>query len=260
MSQYGKLAEIYDYLVAGIDYEEWADYMEQILSKYNCPAKHIADLACGTGNTTIPLAERGYEVYGVDIAPAMLAKAVEKAGQKAVQPHFLQQDMRNLTLPEPMDMITCYHDGLNYMLDIGDLQRVFAGVFRSLRPGGIFIFDLNAVEKLSDAGGDVTFVDDKDMSLIWETSYDKSRDIWEITLTGFLRQEEMYEKFVEVHREKHFKSSEALEILRETGFEVLDMYHGFSFEPPRHNSRRIFYVAQKPVSALAFRENRRVSI
>lgn len=246
MSQYGKLAEIYDYLVAGIDYEEWADYMEQILNKFNCPAKYIADLACGTGNTTIPLAERGYEVYGIDIAPAMLAKAVEKAGEKSVKPHFLEQDMRELTLPLPMDMITCYHDGLNYMLDPVDLKRVFAGVYNSLRPGGLFIFDLNAVEKLSDAGGDVTFVDDNDMSLIWETSYDKDRDIWEITLTGFLRQGDKYEKFIEVHREKHFKSSEALGILKDSGFEVLDMYHGFSFEPPKPNSRRIFYVAQKP--------------
>ncbi len=247
MSQYVKLAEIYDYLVAGIDYEEWADYMEQIIDKFDCPTKYIADLACGTGNTTIPLAERGYEVYGVDIAPAMLAKAWEKAAGKSVKPYFLEQDMRELKLPQPMDMITCYHDGLNYMLDSVDLQRVFAGVYESLKPGGLFIFDLNAVEKLSDAGGDVTFVDDNDMSLIWETSYDKSSDIWEITLTGFLRQGEMYEKFVEVHREKHFKSAEALRILKDTGFEVLDMYHGFSFEPPKPNSRRIFYVAQKPV-------------
>lgn len=247
MSQYDKLAEIYDYLVAGIDYEEWADYIEQILEKFSCPAKFITDLACGTGNTTLPLAARGYEVYGIDIAPAMLERAREKAAEKSLEPHFFQQDMRELNLPQAMDLVTCYHDGINYILKSEELRRVFVKVNESLRPGGLFIFDLNAVEKLSDAGGDVTFLDDVDLSLIWETSYDRKEEVWEIKLTGFVKKGELYEKFVEVHKEKHYSSTEVLQLLRDTGFDVLNVYHGFSFEPPKPQSRRIFYIAQKPL-------------
>lgn len=246
MSQYDKLADIYDYLVAGIDYDEWADYIEAILRKFNCSTTHIADLACGTGNTTLPLAARGYLVYGVDIAPAMLAKALKKAGEQGLHPYFLEQDMRELSLPEPMDMVTCYHDGLNYILASDDLRQVFHKVYESLRPDGLFVFDLNAVEKLSGAGGDVTFLDDQDMSLIWETAYDREAEVWEIKLTGFIRQENTYEKFVEVHKEKAHKNNDVLALLRDTGFAVLDVYHGFSFEPPQPTSRRLFYVAQKP--------------
>ncbi len=246
MAQYSKLAEIYDCLVAGINYEEWADYIEAILEKYSCKTKYIADLACGTGNTTLPLAARGYEVYGVDIAPAMLERAEAKAGEKGLRPHFLEQDMRQLSLPVPMDLVTCYHDGINYIIDPADLRRVMGRVFSALRPGGLFVFDLNAVEKLSDAGGDTTFVDDNDMSLIWETSYDKKQDVWEIRLTGFVRRGDWYDKFIEVHREKHYSGSDARNYLLDAGFEVLDVFHGFSFEPPRPSSRRIFYIARKP--------------
>jgi len=246
MSQYEKLAEIYDYLMAGIDYEDWADYLERILHKFACPTEYIADLACGTGNTTLPLTARGYHVYGVDIAPAMLERARQKAKQEGLNPHFLQQDMRQLMLPRQMDLITCYHDGLNYIIDPGDLRQVMQRVYDSLRVGGLFIFDLNAVEKLSGAGGDTTFMDDRDLSLIWESSYDKATDVWEITLTGFVRKDELYEKFTEVHREKAYKQEEALGFLKETGFKVLDIYHAFSFEPPKPISRRLFYVAQKP--------------
>lgn len=250
MSQYEKLAEIYDYLVAGIDYDEWADYIEQIAARFSCNIQTIADLACGTGCTTLPLASRGYRVYGIDLSSAMLQKALEKARQMAesqsLTVNFLEQDMRELYLPEPMDLVTCYHDGLNYILELEQLKVVFNRVFDSLRPGGLFIFDLNAVEKLSAAGGDVTFVDDTDMSLIWETSYDKGRDVWEIRLTGFLKKGEMYEKFIEEHSEKSYKNHEALQTLSDSGFEVLDVYHGFSFDPPKSSSRRLFYVARKP--------------
>lgn len=247
MSQYAKLAEIYDYLVAGIDYEEWADYIEEILRKFSSPIKYVADLACGTGNTTLPLAQRGFEVYGIDLAPAMLAKAAEKARRLGLDPCFLEQDMRDLSLPRAMDLVTCYHDGLNYIIKPDDLRTVFQKVNDSLRSGGLFIFDLNAVEKLSAAGGDTTFFDDQDISLIWETGYERENDVWEIKLTGFIRKGELYDKFVEVHKERAYRKEEALNFLSQTGFEVLDVFHGFSFEPPRPTSRRLFYVARKPV-------------
>ncbi|PKM81628.1 MAG: class I SAM-dependent methyltransferase [Firmicutes bacterium HGW-Firmicutes-14] len=246
MDQYNKLADIYDYLMAGIDYEEWADYMEAITDRFNSPTGNIADLACGTGNTVLPLAARGYKVYGIDIAPGMLKKAAEKAHQKGIRAYFLEQDMRRLELPEEVDLVTCYHDGLNYIIDPDDLRLVFQNVFDSLRPGGLFIFDLNAVEKLSGSGGDTTFIDDTDMSLIWETSYNRETDIWEICLTGFIRRGELYEKFVEVHKEKAYKHPDITRFLEETGFLLMDVYHGFSFEPPRPDTRRAFYVVRKP--------------
>ena len=38
----------------------------------------VCDLACGTGNITIPLAKRGYDMTGVDISEDMLNIAREK--------------------------------------------------------------------------------------------------------------------------------------------------------------------------------------
>lgn len=245
MAQYDKLAQIYDYLVAGVDYDDWLDYIEKILGRYGYRAKRVVDLACGTGNTVLPFARRGYEVTGVDIAPTMLALARQKAEGEGLKAEFLEQDMRELTLPGPVDLFTCYHDGLNYITDTEDLKKVLEKVYHYLEPKGLFIFDLVVVNKLKAFGGDTTFFDDPDLSLIWDSSYDKEEDIWEVTLTGFVRKGDLYEKFTEVHREKHHAREDIEPLLGAAGLELLEVFHSFSLEPPNPSTRRAFYVARK---------------
>ncbi len=246
MAQYEKLAEIYDYLVAGVDYDDWLAYIEKILNRYGYHAQKVVDLACGTGNTTLPFARKGYEIIGVDIAPAMLALARQKADREALQAVFLQQDMREMELPGPVDLATCYHDGLNYIVEPADLRRVLKNVYHYLQPGGLFVFDLVVVNKLSATDGGTTYFDDRDLSLIWDTAYDKEKDIWQVTLTGFVRKGELYEKFTEVHQEKHYSRELIEPLLVAAGFELLDIFHGFTMEPPGPATRRAFYVARKP--------------
>ena len=67
MQPYRGLADIYDYLLAGVDYEEWADYLEQIFGYFRIkPCGIILDLACGTGNLPSLGQERLYRLW-VDI-------------------------------------------------------------------------------------------------------------------------------------------------------------------------------------------------
>lgn len=247
MGQYDKLAQIYDYLVMGVDYEAWADYLEEVLRKYNFPVRQVADLACGTGNTSLPLARRGYQVTGIDLAPAMIDLARQKAEKEGLSIDFLVQDMRKLALQEPVDLITCYHDGLNYLVEAGDLPATFAQVKAHLVPGGFFIFDFVAVKKLDSAGSGTTFVDEENLSLVWDSFYDGSKDLWQITLTGFIRKGDLYEKFQETHQEKAYSQEEITTFLINAGFEFLGAYHSFSFEPPNDKTRRIFYIARREV-------------
>ncbi|MEW5921266.1 MAG: class I SAM-dependent methyltransferase [Bacillota bacterium] len=63
------------------------------------PHRRIIDLACGTGNSTLPWAQCGYESIGVDIAEEMLNVVREKARARGMTVHFFQQDLRSLHLP-----------------------------------------------------------------------------------------------------------------------------------------------------------------
>lgn len=246
MAQYEGLADIYDYLVSSVDYEEWVRYIEEILARFNCRAEVVVDLACGTGNTTLPFARRGYKVTGVDLAGSMLAKARSKAEREGLAAEFLQQDMCDLKLPELADLVTCYHDGINYITKKEDLIRVFHSVSSYLKPGGLFIFDLVNVRKLARADGSTTFVDEEDLSLIWETNYLQAEDIWEINLTCFVRQGEDYRKFRETHREKAYTREEVEDIIRLSGLSLQSVLHSYTFEPAGDHTYRQFFVARKP--------------
>lgn len=245
MEQYGGLARVYDYLVSGVDYEAWIDYLEALMREFNLAARSAADLACGTGNTAIPLAKRGYQVTGIDIAPEMLHYARQKAAAQNLDMVFSQQDMRCFSLPEPVDLITCFHDGLNYLLHIDAIKQTFSSVHKNLREKGAFIFDLNAVTWTAGDDGDITVIDEADLTLIYETNYSEDNQVWQIKLTGFIREQGHYHKFTEMHREKAYRPDEIVSLLAETGFDCLGSFNAFSFNPISPQSIRHFYVAQK---------------
>jgi len=245
--EYSGLARIYDYLVTGVDFEGWIDYVEELLGRFNLHAASVADIACGTGNTAFPFARRGYKTVGVDISGEMLALARLKAETQNLDVPFIEQDMRELALPEQADLITCFHDGLNYLPDIREISQTFQRVYDNLRPGGAFIFDLNRVTWLSGSDNSPVVVEEQDMTLIWQSGYEQENELWTIKLTAFVRDGDTYRKFTETHREKGYQPAEIFSNLSRTGFHVLGSFNAFNFNPADESGVRHFYVAQKPL-------------
>ena len=90
MSSYGPLAEFYDSLTDDVDYAAVLDFYEKVFHLYGQEPKLVMDLACGTGTLTWLMAEKGYEMIGVDASPEMLAEAQNKdCGSNVVRPIFI---------------------------------------------------------------------------------------------------------------------------------------------------------------------------
>jgi len=246
VSIYQGLAFIYDQLMESVDYQGWAQYIKTLSKRYHKEIGNVLDVACGTGNTSIPLAQLDWRVTGVDISLPMLQQARRKAAEAKLDIIFLQQDMRNLELTREYDLVTCFQDGLNYLLTGPDLEKAFLSIYHMMSAQGLFIFDLNLVEKYSlSAQGDISFVDTEDFCLVYETSYLTGQEVWEIKVTGFIREDQKYTKFQEIHQEKQHHLKDVQGFLETTGFKVLDVFDAFSLAPPCARSRRIFVVAQK---------------
>ena len=149
MNSYSFLAGCYDQLTYDVDYSSWADYIEKHFNRRGLPGNTVLDLACGTGSLTRELAQRGYEMIGVDLSPEMLAEAAEKNEDVGgIPPMFLCQSMDQLDLYGTIDACVCCLDSVNYVTDPRKLKKAFQRVHLFLMPGGLFLFDVNSVEKL----------------------------------------------------------------------------------------------------------------
>jgi SAM-dependent methyltransferase len=74
---------------------------DAFIARLAIPAgSRVLDVACGTGNTAIPLAQRGCVVTGVDIAPNLLVQARERAAQEGLTITFDEGDAEQLPYPD----------------------------------------------------------------------------------------------------------------------------------------------------------------
>ncbi len=99
----------------------------------------MLELACGTGRLTIPLAEAGIKIVGIDNSPAMLAVAREKAAQVGAQPIFVEADIRAFMLDEKFDVIFLPNNSLGHLHTLSDIQGCLVSTKRHLNAKGRFV-------------------------------------------------------------------------------------------------------------------------
>jgi hypothetical protein len=97
-----------------------------------------------------------------------------------------------------------------------------------------------------DEKGSVSWADDKDFTLIWESIYRRTEAIWEVALTVFYREDvPVYRKFQEKHREKDFEPELVRLLLKKTGFSLLGLYPSFKMDPACGSEPKLTFVAEK---------------
>jgi SAM-dependent methyltransferase len=132
-------------------YDEWSAEMTEDVPFYVVLAREtegpLVELAVGTGRVAVPVAEAtGRSVLGIDISPAMLAQAGERAEAAGVRLELHQGDMRDLELDEPAGLVYCPFRGLLHLPTWHDRRRLFERVASSLQPGARFAWNVFAFD------------------------------------------------------------------------------------------------------------------
>lgn len=248
MNQYSDFAFIYDELMNDVDYNKWVEYIEDIIKSKNVNVKNILELACGTGNLTIPLTKKNYDIAGIDISHEMLSVAKEKAEKEGVELVLLQQDIAELDFElYDLDCVLCACDGYNYLTYDEEIQNSFFTVYDLLKKDGIFIFDISSFYKLSNILGNNTYGENReDICYIWQNYFDETENLVDMELSFFVKCEDnKFERFQEYHKQRAYKEDEILKMLKNAGFEDISVYGDFTLESPKDDAERIFFVCKK---------------
>ncbi|WLR49911.1 class I SAM-dependent methyltransferase [Bacillus tianshenii] len=242
---YEGFAYLYDELMSDAPYDSWTEFVQKQANNYNIEGKRLLDLACGTGELSVRLAEKGWVVTGADLSEDMLAVAQQKAHMKHLPITFLKQDMAKLSQFEPFDIITIFCDSLNYLQTEEDVKETFSSVYENLTDNGLFLFDVHTVYKMKELFIGQTYAsNDPAISFIWQCFEGETPLTVEHDLTFFVEDNGIYERFDETHVQRTYPEESYDEWLREAGFLVEKKVYDFHSEKHDANER-LFYVAKK---------------
>jgi len=121
-------------------------YLKKFLSKEK--RIRILDAACGTGRISLPLAEAGYNISGIDISPNLLGYAKKEALQKKLKINFVEGDIRALTFEdESFECILCLWSSFNEIYDLHDQIKTICEMKRVLCDGGKVLIEMAKPER-----------------------------------------------------------------------------------------------------------------
>ncbi len=247
---YDLLAPFYDELNSDVDYMALATYLKDVLEKNTIgTVKTIVDIGCGTGNVTIPLARYGYEMVGVDLSPEMLSVALDRADDAGVSDkiQFVMQDMTELNLYAPVDAVVCTLDGVNHLSNRQALVTCFQAVYNALRPGGMFLFDLNSLYKFEKVyANEVYTMQTEDAFCVWQNDYHPASKYCDFWITLFQRGAGgLYTRYETVQREHYFSVTTVKHALEAAGLTLLNITGGQDGHAVTENDERWYFTAMK---------------
>ena len=250
MEAYTSFAKVYDTFMDNVPYEEWAEYLAELLQEYDIEDGLVLDLGCGTGSLTEILATKGYDMIGADGSAEMLEIAMEKKAQSGHDILYLLQDMREFELYGTVRAVVSVCDCVNYITDEKELEQVFRLVNNYLDPEGIFIFDFNTEYKYKEILGEQTIAEDReDCSFIWDNYYYEDESMNEYELTLFIKEQDsnLYRKYQEMHYQKAYTLDAMRELIEWSGLEFVTAYDAYTRKAPTETSERICVVAREQI-------------
>jgi len=240
VAPYSALAEIYDFVMNHVDYQRWANYVALIAQKHSDHLRSIVDFSCGTGSLCLQLKQLGYEVSGCDSSVEM----IRIARQKLDAPIWCA-DMRHVATQSSPDLVVSLYDSMNYLPDNFSWLQSLKNAYSVLKSKGLFIFDISTLHNSINVFKKYIEKEKSEKAAYLRKShFDKNR---QLQINYF---EIRYKKspeiiFCETHKQRIRKVQEILEMIRQTDFELVGCYSGFSLQPGSEESERVHFVLKK---------------
>ena len=240
---FDSIAPYYDRIVAlsGLRPILWAAYLRNFISRY-APGNRLLDISIGTGLIASHLLENGLDTFGMDVSMGMLERAWEKGFRgRLVRASFSNIPFRDRTF----DSAISTFDSLNTILYGIELERVFSQVYRILKRGGIFLFDMNTPYSYRTYWNGLERIDEEeDILILWRSSTRGA--ITSLRLDVLVRQEDgLYRRFSGLLRERGYSLDRIEKFLRRAGFRRYLCFEHMTFRKCSDNTMRFQFIAFK---------------
>jgi SAM-dependent methyltransferase len=212
LAAYEAFAAIYNDFNHANDYEMWLGraLLPELRKHGLREGGRALDVGCGTGRAFRPLMQRGWQIHGCDLSPAMLELAAEEGGEDVV---LQVADMRSLPHLGDFDLVLSLNDSVNYLLGDDDLVLALTGMRENLADGGLLVFDVNSSGAYESAYGGVREVEHEGSRWTWSGQGEVGPSLFEAEIAGDRIDEPIS------HVERFRSEGEVLEAMRSAGIE-----------------------------------------
>lgn len=241
---YSALAPIYDRMMAHVSYDRWVELINSVIAGFcKVPDPALLELGAGTGVLGKQLLDAGYRYTGSDISPSMCFHATRHG-----QP-FFACDALDLPVRRNFDIVLFLYDGINYLQDLSQYDRLFNQVHGILNDCGLFLFDVT-----TQANSQKNFEDFLDHEEFEDYTYIRHSFFHRASLMQyndfiiFKRigdRGSFYEKLRERHCQKVFPPAVIRKAIPSNLFEVLGVWDGFSQAKITASSERVHFLLRK---------------
>jgi SAM-dependent methyltransferase len=226
-------------------------------------AGNILELACGTGRITIPLAEVGHEIWGLEYSEAMIKQFKNKISElpkiTAVRIHLSHGDMSNFSMDQEFPLILLPCRSFQLLLE-EELERAcLNNILKSLTDNGIFIIDVGNFVGTKER--ERTWVDDKEV-FDWENTDPKTGN--KIHRTHIKKEIDTFNQIIyprKIYRVtkdngsvetvvkrspwKYFFMDQIRELITSSGFEIVEEMGSYNGEPISENGPEFIFICRK---------------
>ncbi|HEX7977048.1 MAG TPA: class I SAM-dependent methyltransferase [Gemmatimonadaceae bacterium] len=219
----------------------------------------VLELGSGTGRLTLPLARAGHSVIGLDLSPAMLARARARLAAEKEEVRrrvtLIEGDIRDadFTPPTVPDLVIAPFHVIQHFASIDEQLHVLALARRVVRPGGRLVFDAfnpAYAMMIGDRSAEVEDVAERPLGdgrfvrrTVRVPATHWAEQVIDVELIYYVRSGEHTERFVQAFPMRWFTPAELEHLVARAGFRLEAMYGGFDRRPLADGAPEIIVVA-----------------
>jgi len=249
----GLMAQAWDVLRG--DTSKWEDRFSyrQMIEQYGQP---VLDVGCGTGRLLLDYLAQGLNVDGVDVSPDMLAICRAKAAALGLTPALYEQPMETLALPRQYRTILIPSSTIQLIIEPAQVIQALQRLRAHLLPGGVVVASVMALWHAGhplESAWEATAVRTADGAAFRRacrsrydpaTECEDTEDFYQMIVAGQVQAEEMHRR---TPGTRSYTQAQARAAFAAAGFNHIDLYHEFTFEPVRPEDGLFVVVAHAPL-------------